>query len=166
MEATPTYQISVKSGEAEVHSSASKPILGFTASCFDLGPHAGHVLMLKEARENCDHLIVALQVDPTLDRPHKMKPIQSISERLIQLQSCRYVDEVIVYHTESELLQVIKMMNPDVRFLGDDYRDKDFTGKDLGIPIYYCARKHNLSSSLLKEKVYKVVSEYKQQNRT
>lgn len=127
--------------------------IGFTASCFDLGPHAGHMVMLKEARENCDYLIVALQIDPSMDRPTKNKPVQTVSERYLTLKGCRWVDEIIPYQTEEELIQLLQLVNPDIRFLGEDYIDKDFTGKDLGIALYYCKRKHSVSSSGLRKKI-------------
>lgn len=124
--------------------------VGFIASCFDLGPHAGHVQTLKEAKNHCDHLVVALQVDPSRERATKNKPVQSVSERYLSLKGCRYVDEIIPYETEGELLELLKLLQPDVRFLGTDYIDKPFTGKELGIPIYYCARAHSVSSSRLR----------------
>lgn len=127
--------------------------IGFTASCFDLGPHAGHIMMLKESRENCDYLIVGLQVDPSKDRPQKNKPVQSISERYISTKSCKYVDEVIPYESEEDLIQLIQLLRPSVRFIGEEYFGKEFTGKTLGIPIHYCNRKHDVSSSDLRRKI-------------
>ena len=130
----------------------SHKIIGFTCSCFDL-LHAGHILMLKDAKNECDYLIVGLQIDPTIDRKEKNKPIQSLEERKIQLQAVKYIDEIIVYNSEKELYNLIKKINPDIRILGTDYINKDFTGKDLDIPIYYHKRNHNYSSSNLKKSI-------------
>lgn len=128
--------------------------VGIVASCFDLF-HAGHVLMLTEAKEVCDRLVVALQSDPTIDRPEKNKPIQALSERYIQLAACKYVDEIIPYDTEADLLNLLKSYDWDYRFLGEDYVGRtDFTGYELGIPIHYCSRKHNYSSSNLRAKIH------------
>lgn len=128
--------------------------IGFTASCFDMGPHAGHVMMLKEARSKCDYLIVALQVDPSADRPQKNKPVQSVSERFLAVRACKYVDEVIPYQSEAELEQLIQLLRPNIRFLGEDYVGKEFTGKHIeGVEIHYCNRKHTVSSSGLRQKV-------------
>lgn len=130
--------------------------IGFTCSCFDL-LHAGHVQMLKEARANCDWLVVGLQTDPTVDRPEKNKPVQSVTERFIQLSAVKYVDEVIVYATEADLLDVLKSFPINVRFIGEEYKDKDFTGKDYcldnGIEIYYNRRQHSFSTTDLRKRV-------------
>ena len=127
--------------------------IGFTCSCFDL-LHAGHILMLKDAREQCDKLIVGLQTDPTLDRQEKNKPIQSIEERKIQLEAVKYVDEVIIYETEEELYQLLKLLRPDIRILGSDYEDdRYYTGMELNIPIYFHKRNHNYSSTNLRKKL-------------
>ena len=101
--------------------------IGFTCSSFDL-LHAGHILMLKECSDKCDHLIIGLQSDPTLDRDDKNKPVQSLFERHLQLDAIEYVDEIYVYETEEELKQLINYINPDIRFIGEDWRDKKFTG--------------------------------------
>jgi glycerol-3-phosphate cytidylyltransferase len=128
--------------------------IGFTASAFDLGPHAGHLAMLKEARANCDYLIVGLHVNPATERDTKNKPIQSVSERYFQLKGCRYVDEVIPYETEEELLNLLLLVQPEVRFLGSDYMFKEFTGKEIaGIEIHFCKRSHNISSSALRNRI-------------
>ncbi len=129
--------------------------IGFTCSCFDL-LHAGHILMLKDAKEQCDKLIVGLQTDPTLDRPEKNKPIQTLRERKIQLEAVKYVDDIFVYDTEEELYHLLKLINPDIRILGSDYKDKYFTGQELNIPIYYHERNHNFSSSNLRNKIGKL----------
>ena len=131
-----------------------KGTVGFTCSSFDL-LHAGHILMLKDAKEQCDYLIVGLQTDPTLDRPEKNKPIQSFEERKIQLEAVKYVDEILKYNTEKELFEILRMLRPDVRILGSDYEGKYFTGTELNIPIYYHKRNHNYSSSNLRKKIIK-----------
>lgn len=135
--------------------------IGFTCSAFDL-LHAGHIEMLRDAKSQCDYLIVGLQTDPTIDRPKKNKPIQSVSERYVQIEGCRYVDRIIPYTTEEELLELIKLVNPHIRIIGEEYRRQDFTGKDFcldnGIEIYYNKRLHNYSSSELR---YRILGEQK-----
>jgi glycerol-3-phosphate cytidylyltransferase len=130
--------------------------VGFTASAFDL-LHAGHVAMLEEAKEQCDWLIVGLQTDPTIDRPEKNKPIQSITERYIQLRACKFVDEIYVYATEADLMDLLAILPIDVRIIGSDYIDKDFTGKQFcwanDIQIYYNRRSHKLSTSELRSRL-------------
>ena len=125
---------------------------GITASTFDL-LHAGHILMLKEAKSVCDYLIVALQVDPTIDRPNKNKPIQSFYERWVQLSAVQNVDEVIPYSAESELLTILQNYNIDIRILGDEYEHKMFTGRDLHMEYYYNKRTHGYSSTELRERI-------------
>jgi glycerol-3-phosphate cytidylyltransferase len=126
---------------------------GFTCSCFDLF-HAGHIMMLKEAKSKCDYLIVGLQTDPTIDRPEKNRPIQSVFERFVQLESCKYVDEVVVYATEKDLLDILHSYPIDIRVVGDEYKDKDFTGKNLEhIEMYYNSRKHSFSTTELRKRV-------------
>jgi len=130
--------------------------VGITASCFDLF-HPGHVLMLKEAKEKCDRLVVALQTDPTVGRPNKNKPVQSVFERWVQLDGCKYVDQIIPYETEEDFYNILVQYNWDIRFLGDDYRCRtDFTGYNLHIPIHYCNRDHNYSSSGLRKRITRV----------
>ena len=130
--------------------------VGITASTFDL-LHAGHIAMLREAKSQCDYLICALQVDPTFDRTTKNSPVQSIVERQAQLAAIKYVDEVIIYCTEADLIDIINMYPIDVRILGEEYRQKDFTGKDecrnRGIQLYFNKRDHRFSSSDLRERV-------------
>ena len=127
--------------------------VGFTCSCFDL-LHAGHILMLQDAKRQCDKLIVGLQTDPTIDRPDtKNKPIQSFEERKIQLEAIKYVDEVFIYDTEEELYKKLLDINPDVRILGSDYIGKSFTGDDLDIEIYYHERNHNYSTTNLRKNI-------------
>ena len=131
--------------------------IGFTCSCFDL-LHAGHILMLQDAKRQCDKLIVGLQTDPTIDRPDtKNKPIQSLEERRIQLDAVKYIHEIFEYDTEEDLYKKLLDINPDVRILGSDYIGKSFTGDDLDIEIYYHERKHNYSTTNLRGKI---VSEY------
>ena len=131
-------------------------LVGFTASAFDL-LHAGHVQMLRDAKEKCDYLICGLQVDPTLDRPEKNQPIQSIVERYTQLKAVSYVDEIIPYSTEEDLEDILSMYDINVRILGEEYRDKDFTGKDIcrkrDIDLHFNRRDHRFSSSGLRERV-------------
>ena len=127
---------------------------GITFSSFDLF-HSGHVAMLKEAKTNCDFLIVGLQTDPTIDRPEKNKPIQSLEERRIQLESVKYVDEIVLYDTEADLLEILNKIKPDVRVLGTDYINKDFTGKNLNIELFYHERNHPWSSSELRKRILK-----------
>jgi glycerol-3-phosphate cytidylyltransferase len=132
--------------------------IGFNCSAFDL-LHAGHITMLKQERDLCDYLKVALQVDPTVDRPGlKNRPIQSVYERFVQLQACRYVDEILVYETEQDLLNLLMTQRIDIRFLSEEYRNRDFTGKqyciDHEIELYYHVRRHPYSSSELRNRVY------------
>jgi glycerol-3-phosphate cytidylyltransferase len=125
---------------------------GFTCSTFDLF-HAGHIMMLKEAREHCDYLLVGLQTDPTLDRKEKNKPIQSVFERFVQLKACRYVDEVVVYATEKELRDILLSYPIDVRILGEEYKNKEFTGYDIPMEFYFNNRKHSFSTTELRHRV-------------
>lgn len=129
---------------------------GFTCSCFDLF-HAGHIMMLKEAKEQCDYLIVGLQTDPTIDRPQKNKPIQSIFERYVQLDACKYVDEIIVYATEEDLVDILLSFPIDVRILGLEYQNTNFTGRQecvsRGIEFYFNNRQHSFSTSELRQRV-------------
>ena len=126
---------------------------GITAGAFDL-LHTGHVAMLEEAKQHCDYLIVALQTNPSLDRPtEKNTPIQSIFERYFQLKACRFVDEIIPYDTEQDLYNLLCAIKPDIRIIGEEYRDKHFTGRDLPIEIYYNSRKHPYSSSELRKRL-------------
>lgn len=129
--------------------------IGITFGTFDLF-HAGHVLMLQEAKTVCDHLIVCIQTDPSIDRAEKNKPIQSIVERQIQVTACKYVDEVIVYNTEADVLEILKSVEWDVRILGDEYREKEFTGRSESFDrCYFNQRPHEFSSSSLRMRVVK-----------
>ena len=128
--------------------------IGFTCSCWDL-LHAGHNIFLRDAYNNCDILIVGLQTDPTLDRPEKNKPVQSFEERRIQIESCRWIEYYFEYSTEKTLYDSISALKPDIRFLGDDYIGKKYTGDDLNIEIYYHKRSdHNFSTTNLRRLVY------------
>jgi len=130
--------------------------VGFTCSTFDL-LHAGHVQMLRDAKDQCDYLIVGLQFDPSIDRKEKNSPIQTIVERYTQLKAVSYVDEIIPYSTESDLEDILSMYNIHVRILGEEYRDKNFTGRDIcrkrGIDIHFNKRDHRFSSSDLRKRV-------------
>ena len=131
--------------------------IGIVFSAFDMF-HAGHIAMLSEAKNHCDYLICGLQTDPTIDRPEtKNRPIQSIVERQIQLAACRYVDEVVVYQTEQDLVDFLLILPLDVRILGVEYAEKDFTGRDecydRGIELVFNGRDHSFSSSSLRKRV-------------
>lgn len=129
---------------------------GFTCSAFDL-LHAGHILMLEEAKKNCDYLIVGLQNDPSIDRASKNKPIQSLVERYIQLKGVKYVDEIIVYNTEKDLEDLLKILDVQVRFVGEEYKDKELTGRDIctarNIKIHYNKRQHSFSTTELRSRI-------------
>lgn len=130
--------------------------IGITFSAFDL-LHAGHIKMLEDAKRQCDYLICGLQTDPTLDRPEKNRPIQTVVERYIQLKACAYVDEVVPYATEQDLEDILRSFKIDVRILGEEYKDKNFTGRtyceEKGIELYYNRRDHRFSSSGLRKEV-------------
>lgn len=135
--------------------------VGFTCSAFDLC-HAGHISMLEEAKNKCDWLIVGLQTDPTLDRPSKNKPVQSIVERFIQLSAVKYVDQIIPYNTEKDLEDLLLILPIDVRILGDEYKGKEFTGKSIcvrrGIDLYFNGREHSFSTTDLRRRVFEAES--------
>jgi glycerol-3-phosphate cytidylyltransferase len=131
--------------------------IGFTCSTFDL-LHAGHIGMLREAKANCDVLIVGLQSDPTIDRPDtKNKPIQTMVERYAQLNALKFVDEIVPYQTEQDLIDILELFQLDVRFLGDEYKEKEFTGKDVcrkrGIELHFNKRDHRFSTTDLRKRV-------------
>lgn len=134
-----------------------KPRVGFTCSAFDL-LHAGHIAMLKEAKSQCDYLICGLQVDPSIDRLDKNSPIQSVVERYIQLSAVKYVDEIIPYYFEKDLTEILKSYTIDVRILGEEYKDMEFTGRELcdrlGIQLYFNKRNHDFSSSELRKRIH------------
>ncbi len=135
----------------------TKTTTGITFSAFDL-LHAGHVRMLEEAKQHCDYLIVGLQTDPTIDRPEKNKPTQSVVERYIQLKGCKFVDEIIPYTTEQDLEDILQALPIDVRILGEEYKDKTFTGREycekMEIKLVFNKRNHRFSSSGLRREVY------------
>lgn len=135
--------------------------VGITASTFDL-LHAGHVEMLREAKGECDYLICALQIDPSVDREEKNKPIQSIVERYTQLEAVKYVDEIIPYLYEEDLEDILQMRQINVRILGEEYREKEFTGRDIckqrDIELYFNKRDHRFSSSDLRMRVWSRIS--------
>jgi glycerol-3-phosphate cytidylyltransferase len=135
--------------------------IGITCSAFDL-LHVGHVMMLREAKSVCDYLICALQVDPSYDRQEKNSPVQTLVERYIQLDAVKYVDEIIVYQTEQDLEDIFAMYPIDVRILGDEYKDKDFTGREIckrrGILLHFNKRDHRFSSSGLRKRVTETVT--------
>jgi glycerol-3-phosphate cytidylyltransferase len=126
---------------------------GITFGAFDLF-HAGHVLMLEEAKTVCDYLIVALQTDPSLDRGSKNTPVQSIEEREIQVSGCKHTDEVIIYEREADILEILNSIEWDVRILGDEYKDRPFTGREESLDkCYFNSRPHDFSTSELRERV-------------
>jgi len=130
--------------------------IGFTCSSFDLC-HAGHVMMLQECKKVCDYLIVGLQVDPSKDRADKNAPLQTLVERYVQLSAIKYIDEIVPYETEKDLEDILNMYHIDVRILGDEYKEKEFTGKDIckkrGIALYFNKRDHRFSSTDLRERI-------------
>ena len=130
--------------------------IGFTCSTFDL-LHAGHIQMLRDAKEQCDYLICGLQVDPSLDRKDKNSPVQTIVERYTQLNAVRYVDEIIPYQTEKDLEDILNMLHIDVRILGEEYKNKTFTGRAIcakrGIELFFNKREHRFSSSDLRNRL-------------
>lgn len=137
--------------------------VGFTCSSFDL-LHSGHVQMLRDAKEQCDYLIVGLQTDPTIDRPEKNKPIQTVVERYTQLKAVGYVDEIIPYATEQDLEDILSMYHINVRVLGEEYKNGKFTGRAIcasrGIELYFNKREHRFSSSELRKRVFAAENKY------
>ena len=135
---------------------ATNTKIGITCSAFDL-LHAGHIKMLEEAKQHCDFLICALQTDPSIDRPSKNKPVQSIVERWIQLDAVKYVDQIVPYTTEEDLENIFRSFKLDVRIIGDEYRESDFTAKDIcekqNIKVIYNSRGHKWSSSELRKRI-------------
>lgn len=125
---------------------------GITFTAGDL-LHSGHIAMLEEAKNQCDYLIVGLHTDPTIDRKDKNKPIQTTYERYVQMKGCKFIDEIIPYDTEEDLLNMLQMVNPDIRFIGEDYRGHSFTGDFLPIPVIYTKRRHNFSTSNLRKRI-------------
>lgn len=129
--------------------------IGFTCGAFDL-THAGHFLMFEECKKYCNYLIVGLQIDPSIDREDKHSPVQSTAERMIQLRACKFIDEIITYKTEDELLQLLYKNSKkfDVRFIGADWKEKFYTGIEMSIPIIFNSREHEFSSSSLRTRIY------------
>jgi len=123
--------------------------IGFTCGTFDL-LHAGHIVMLEETKQFCDYLIVGLQTDPSIERPSKNKPIQSVYERYIQLSAVKFIDKIIPYDTENSLIDLLQSQNINIRFVGEDYKNKTFTGDDLNIKIQYTTRQHSFSTTSLR----------------
>lgn len=134
-------------------------IVGFTASTFDL-LHSGHIQMLRDAKDQCTYLICGLQIDPSIDRAEKNAPIQTVVERYAQLQAVKYVDEIIPYSTEQDLEDILEMYNINVRILGEEYRNKEFTGKDIcsrrSIQLFFNNRDHRFSSSDLRKRIAEI----------
>lgn len=152
----------------KILSKTKNKIVGITFSTFDL-LHAGHIAMLREAKNHCDYLIAGIQTDPTIDRPDtKNKPVQSLVERYAQLGAVKYVDEIIPYQTEQDLIDILSMYEIDVRILGDEYKEKDFTGKDIcnkrGIDLYFNKRDHRFSTSDLRRRVESAIKIKKSQD--
>ena len=129
-----------------------KGIVGITFGAFDLC-HAGHMITFKEAKKVCDYLIVGLHIDPSIERKSKNKPIMSFQERLIILKGIRYIDKVIPYDTENELIEIMKRLQPDVRIIGEDWKDKKYTGYELDTKMYFNSRTHSYSSSELRRRI-------------
>ncbi len=133
--------------------------VGFTCGAFDL-THAGHYLMFKECKKKCDYLIVGLQIDPSVDRVDKNKPVQTLEERKIQLEACKYIDKIVLYDSEVSLYNLLKKLNPDVRFMGADWKNKPNYSRDLlpDMKVIYNSRNHNYSSKNLRARVVKANS--------
>ena len=136
---------------------------GFTCGAFDL-LHAGHAQMLEECKAVCDYLIVGVHSDPTIDRPEKNKPVQSLSERVSMVRAIRWVDEVITYDTEDELLEILRSRPIDVRIMGADWRGRNYTGEGLPIEVYFNSREHTYSTSELRQRVFIAVLEKRIRN--
>lgn len=138
----------------------SQEIIGFTCGAFDL-LHAGHAMMLEEARNQCDYLVVGVQTDPSIDRPEKNSPVQSFEERLTMVKAIKWVDEVCTYDTEESLVRLLEKLSPDIRVVGADWIGKKFTGHELDIKIYFNSRDHGWSTSDLRTRVFNAELEKK-----
>lgn len=157
--------------DSRANSSATDCRVGFTCSAFDI-LHAGHYMMLEYCKGHCDLLVVGLQEDPTADVDYRIKtggtnknaPIQSYEERLIQIRGCRYVDYIIRYNTEADLYELLKELQPTVRFLGEDWEGKEYTGHDLNIPVHFNPRRHNYSTTSLRDRIYAAERQNKNEN--
>lgn len=138
-------------------------VIGITCSAFDLF-HAGHIKMLEEARKHCDYLIAALQTNPTIDRPEKNKPVQSVVERYVQLDACKCVDKIIPYETEKDLEDIFSSFNIDVRIIGEEYKNKEFTARRIcerrEIKIAFNTRDHGFSSTELRKRIHNEESKF------
>ena len=143
--------------------SDKKQIVGFTCGAFDL-MHAGHAIMLEQCKENCDYLVVGVQSDPSIDRPSKNKPVMSYEERIILVKSNKWVDEIVTYDTEQDLEKLLAKMRPDIRFLGEDWKSRPFTGSTLPIRIKFLDRKHTYSSTAIRTRV--TMAEARKRNST
>lgn len=130
--------------------------IGVIAGNFDV-IHPGYIKMFRECKKKCDTLIILLHSDPSIERPEKLKPILSVEERDELLMSIKYIDNVFVYDTEADLIHLLRILSPNIRFLGDDYKGKDFTGKDLKIPIHYLDRSHGWSTTKFKRLIAKSI---------
>ena len=133
--------------------------VGFVASSFDL-IHPGYVRMLEDAKKHCDYLVCGLHEDPSVERASKNQPIQTLEERAIVLGALKQVDEILFYKTEQDLVDLLTKLNPDVRILGSDYRGKEYTGKELGIPIHWHERDHSWSTSSLRYRITKEMNRW------
>jgi len=127
--------------------------VGFTCGAFDI-LHTGHALMLEEASNACDYLIVGVQSDPSIDRKEKNKPVQTYEERIIMVDAIKHVDDIMLYNTEEELFELLKQLKPDIRILGADWKGKKYTGSDLGIQAYFNSRNHGYSTSSLRKRIF------------
>ena len=154
MNVKPSFDIIIDDKAIEASSWRSKinPKTGFIAGSFDV-IHPGYILMFQDAKNVCEHLIVALQTDPTVDRPEKNKPVQTFAERKMILESISYVDEVLEYTTEKELYDLLRKTKIDVRILGSDYEGEKYNGYDLGMPVHFHKRDHHWSSTRLKKMI-------------
>ena len=132
--------------------------VGIIAGNFDV-IHPGYIKMFKECKSKCDRFVILLHTDPSIERPHKLKPILSVEERIEILESIKYITDVHTYTYETELIELLKGINPDVRFLGDDYKGKTYTGYELNIPIHYLNRDHGWSTTRFKTLIAKTIQE-------
>ena len=137
--------------------------IGFTCSCFDL-LHAGHMIMLKDAKSQCDKLVIGLQTDPTIDRKNKNRPVQSFEERRVMIEGVKYIDDIIIYSTENDLHNILVELNPHTRIIGTDWQGKPYTGYELAIPIHWHVRNHGFSTTALRKKVYEMELEKLEKN--
>jgi glycerol-3-phosphate cytidylyltransferase len=131
---------------------SSKKVVGFTCGAFDI-LHAGHAMMLKEAKQSCDYLIVGVQGDPSIDRPRKNKPVQTYVERQTMVSAIKWVDEIVLYDTEADLLALLKELAPDVRIIGADWKGKPYTGYNLAMRVVFNSRDHGYSTSELRQRI-------------